>query len=64
MKETADMLHWLRELAMPVDRYRSLPEAERKAHFPIGTLVNRDELDFNGRYEIIRARARKAGRGG
>ncbi len=37
-----------------------LTEAERKSHFPIGTLVDKHEPDFNTRYNTIRARARQA----
>ena len=57
MKETAAMLQWLGGRALPLDRYRSLAEAERKNYFPIGTLVDRDEPDFNTRYDTIRERA-------
>lgn len=60
MKETPAMLQWLAERATPVERYRQLAEAERKRHFPIGTLVDKHEPDFNTRYDTIRARARQA----
>ena len=60
MKETPEMLHWLRERALPVEGYRKLPQAARKNHFPVGTLVDRNEADFNTRYDTIRARARQA----
>ena len=60
MKETPAMLQWLAERATPVERYRQLTEAERRSHFPIGTLVDRHEPDFNTRYDTIRARARQA----
>ncbi len=60
MPETPEMLRWLNECAMPVERYRSLPEAKRKGRFPVGTLVDRNELDFNTRYDMVRARAREA----
>ena len=53
------MLQWLGGRAMPVERYRSLPQAERKNHFPVGTLVDRNEPDFNTRYDTIRARAQQ-----
>jgi hypothetical protein len=59
MKETAAMLQWLGERAMPVERYRQLPESGRGTHFPVGTLVDRNEPDFNARYEMVRARARQ-----
>jgi 2-oxoglutarate ferredoxin oxidoreductase subunit beta len=60
MKETAAMMRWLGERAMPVERYRQLREAERGKHFPVGTLVDKDEPDFNTRYDTIRARAGQA----
>ncbi|MDP1907815.1 MAG: thiamine pyrophosphate-dependent enzyme [Hyphomicrobium sp.] len=59
MKETSAMLQWLGARALPVERYRSLAQSERKDHFPVGTLVDRNEPDFNARYEAIRARARQ-----
>jgi len=61
MKQTGEMLDWFRRRGLPVERYRKLSAAERKDHFPIGKLVDRDEPDFNTRYEEIRARA--AGQG-
>jgi 2-oxoglutarate/2-oxoacid ferredoxin oxidoreductase subunit beta len=60
MKETHEMLQWLGRCAVPVERYRSLPQAERKGHFPVGTLVDRNEPDFNTRYAMVRERAQQA----
>jgi 2-oxoglutarate ferredoxin oxidoreductase subunit beta len=60
MKEISAMLHWLAARAMPVERYRMLAQAERGDRFPVGTLVDRNEPDFNTRYDTIRARARQA----
>ena len=57
MRETPDMLHWLDGRAMPVAAFRALPAPERSDRFPIGTLVDRHEPDFNARYEMARARA-------
>jgi 2-oxoglutarate ferredoxin oxidoreductase subunit beta len=57
MKETPDMLRWLRGRAVPVETYRTLSEAERQTCFPIGPLVDRNEPDFNERYESLRRRA-------
>lgn len=57
MEQPRDMLHWIRERCLHVDRYRKLSEEERKGRFPIGKLVDRDAPDFNTRYEEIRARA-------
>jgi 2-oxoglutarate ferredoxin oxidoreductase subunit beta len=59
MKETPAMLQWLRGRALPVERYRELPQAERKNYFSVGTLVDKDEPDFNTRYDMIRARAQQ-----
>jgi 2-oxoglutarate ferredoxin oxidoreductase subunit beta len=59
MKETSEMLHWLGERALPLERYRSLSESERKNHFPVGALVDRNEPDFNTRYDMVRARAQQ-----
>lgn len=57
MEQTRDMLHWFKENGVPVDRYRKMTAEERRGRFPIGKLVDRDEPDFNSRYEEIRARA-------
>ena len=57
MPETVQSLHWLKEHAVPVERYRGLSPAEREGRFPIGTLVERDEPDFNTSYDRVRARA-------
>jgi hypothetical protein len=59
MKETPAMLHWLGERAVPVERFRSLPEAQQHGHFPVGVLVDRDEPDFGTRYETVRQRAQQ-----
>lgn len=59
MRETPEMLQWLAGRAMPVERYRALEAAERRNHFPIGILVDRDEADFNTRYDAVRARAQQ-----
>jgi 2-oxoglutarate ferredoxin oxidoreductase subunit beta len=57
MAETPAMLHWLGERAMPVELHRALPQAQQGEHFPVGVLVDRDEPDFNARYDTVRARA-------
>ena len=58
MKETRDMLHWLKEKGLSVEAYRRMsPEAAREGYFAVGKLVERDEPDFNTRYEQIRAAA-------
>jgi len=59
MKETPAMLRWLGERALPVERFRGLAAEQRHGHFPVGTLVDRDEPGFNERYETVRARAQQ-----
>jgi len=59
MKETPAMLHWLGERAVPVERFRSLPAEQQRGHFPVGLLVDRDEPDFNARYDTVRRRAQE-----
>ena len=56
MKETRDMLYWLRNKGLPVEEYRRLG-ASKEGYFAVGKLVDRDEPDFNTRYEEIRATA-------
>ena len=57
MKETSAMLHALRDQAMPVAHWRSLPESQRGNRFATGTLVDRTEPGFNERYALVQARA-------
>ena len=55
MKETREMLHWLKEKGLPVEEFNRLSRSAREGYFPVGKLVDRDEPDFNTRYEEIRA---------
>ena len=57
MKTATDMLHWLKEKGLPVEAYNRLGESERKGFFAVGKLVDRNEPDFNTRYEEIRVTA-------
>lgn len=57
MKATADMLHWLRDRAVPVETFRKLSSEKRRGLFPIGRLVCRNEPDFHARYRDMQARA-------
>ena len=63
MKETTAMLLSLRDRAVPLDRYRSLPEPERGDRFSVGTLVDRGEPGFNERYAMVRERAEREAEG-
>jgi hypothetical protein len=42
---------------LPVERYRSLSEAERGERFATGVLVDRGAPGFNERYAAIQQRA-------
>jgi len=57
MKQTREMLDWLRDRGIPADRYRKLSDEAKRNHFAIGKLVDRDDPDFNTRYEETRIRA-------
>lgn len=57
MKEATAMLQWLKESGLPVEKYNSLEKSARKGFFAVGKLVDREEPDFNTRYEEIRRRA-------
>jgi 2-oxoglutarate ferredoxin oxidoreductase subunit beta len=59
MVEPREMLNWLKEKGLPRERYEQLSAEEKRDHFLIGKLVDRDAPDFNARYEEIRARATK-----
>jgi 2-oxoglutarate ferredoxin oxidoreductase subunit beta len=51
------MLYWLKEKGLSVEAYNRLPDFEREGFFAVGKLVDRNEPDFNARYEEIRTRA-------
>ena len=57
MKTPVEMLAWIKDMAVPRERYDLLTPAERKAHFPIGKLVDRDDPDFHTSYEEMCRRA-------
>ena len=57
MKETSAMLLSLRDRAVPIERYRSLSEAQRHGFFPIGAIVDRSEPGFVERYAAVQAQA-------
>jgi 2-oxoglutarate ferredoxin oxidoreductase subunit beta len=61
MRQTTDMLHWLRDRALAVEQYRRLPTAQKAAYFPIGKLVERDYPDFSSQYAAVQARAAAKG---
>ncbi len=60
MKTPAEMLRWLRDKGLPVEEYKRRKSPEKEGVFAVGTLVDRNEPDFNERYDRMRARARKA----
>jgi 2-oxoglutarate ferredoxin oxidoreductase subunit beta len=65
MKTAPEMLRWLKERALPPAEFRSRPDAGAQGYFAVGRLVDRDEPDFNARYEEVRRRAaERAGSGG
>jgi 2-oxoglutarate ferredoxin oxidoreductase subunit beta len=57
MKETRDMLDWLKAKALPVEEYRKLQSAEQDGFFALGRMVKRAAPDFNTRYEQNRKTA-------
>lgn len=59
MRQSGQMLAYLRERGVPLEKYLALSREEKKDHFPVGTLVDRNEPDFTARYEQIRRRAGK-----
>jgi hypothetical protein len=63
MKSPVAMLHWLKEKGIPRDKFDRQEGAEKEGCFAIGKLVDREEPDFNTRYEEIRARALNDGEG-
>lgn len=59
LKTPLDALRWMKERSLPVETYNGLTPERRKGFFPIGKFVDRDEPDFNSRYDEIRAAAQK-----
>ena len=57
MKETRDMLNWLKAKGLPVEDYKRLRPSEQDGYFAVGKLVERNEPDFNARYERNRETA-------
>ena len=61
MKQGLQMLNWLKEKAVNKGKFDGLDPAQKESCFPIGKLVDRNEPDFNTRYEQIRAGALEGG---
>jgi 2-oxoglutarate ferredoxin oxidoreductase subunit beta len=60
LKPALAMFRWLKEKAIPVEKYNPVTYPREEGYFPIGRLVDRDAPDFNSRYEEIRARAMRS----
>jgi len=54
------MRHW-RERAIPLERYRGLPFAERRDALAVGVFVDQDRPDFSARYAAVQQAARQRG---
>ncbi|MHB1652918.1 MAG: 2-oxoacid:ferredoxin oxidoreductase subunit beta [Desulfitobacteriaceae bacterium] len=50
---TVNLFKWLKDKAVPVERYRELPETEKGEQFAIGTFVNKERPDFYTTYRLI-----------
>ncbi len=48
-----NMMNWLKEKAIPVQKYRELPLEEQHEHFAVGKLVKKDRPDFYTTYRRI-----------
>lgn len=59
MGTPVEMLKRIKEAALPKEEYARLGPEQREGRFPIGKLVDRDEPDFNARYDEVRVRATK-----
>jgi len=58
MKDTVGMLKWIKDRSIPVERFRTMKEEDRRQYIPVGTLVDRNRPGFNERYAQVCARAR------
>lgn len=61
MKTAPEMLRWVKEKGIPMEEYRQGKSAA--GSFPVGKLVDRNEPDFNTRYEEIRMTAQGCKKG-
>lgn len=59
MKAPLEMIRWLKEKALPREKFDELTDPQKGGYFVVGRLVDRDAPDFSTRYEEIRARALK-----
>ena len=59
MGTPVEMLKKIREMALPKEEYARLSPSQKEGYFPIGKLVDRDDPDFNTRYDEVRSRAMK-----
>lgn len=57
------MLNWLKEKAVPVQKYREMTDQEQQEHFPTGTLVKKNRLDFYTVYQQLNDKDRPAREG-
>jgi len=60
LKPALEMLRWLKDKAVPVEKFGQGAYTKEEGYFPIGKLVDRNVPDFSTRYEEIRSRAMKA----
>jgi 2-oxoglutarate ferredoxin oxidoreductase subunit beta len=57
-----EMMKQLKEQGLNKVKYDMVPDEEKSKYFLIGKMVDRDEPDFNERYETIRNRVLEAGK--
>ncbi len=59
MGTPVDMLKAIKDRALPKEEYDLLTADAQAGFFPIGKLVDRDDPDFNARYDEVRSKAKK-----
>jgi len=57
MKLAIEMLDWLKEKGVSREKYNKLTNPKENGYFIIGKLTDRNEPDFNARYEEVQSRA-------
>jgi 2-oxoglutarate/2-oxoacid ferredoxin oxidoreductase subunit beta len=60
MGGAVDSMRWMEQHAVPVERARKLPTDDLRGKFRIGVLVDRDYVDYQTEYDLVRKRASEA----
>lgn len=60
MRTPVDMLNWFKEKGVTKDKYAQMSDEEKSQAILIGKMVDKNEPDFNTRYEELREKAMRS----